>query len=127
MALELASFDFLKKVIKNDHNSSATTSFVSGFVAALMASSVTYPLDTVRRQIQFQGGSMLTLPSMCRNIFVNEGMLGFYRGFVPSLLKNLPNKGIRLATFDTAKQVMSRAQEREEAEKLKGKSRRRKN
>ena len=117
MALELASFDFLKKVLATeDLKSSPAMSFVSGFMAALMSSSVTYPLDTVRRQIQLQGGSMLTLPTMFKGIFVNEGAQGLYRGFVPSCLKNLPNKGIRLATFDTAKTVMAMAEAQEEEE-----------
>lgn len=26
-------------------------------------------------------------------ILVDEGMRGFYRGFIPNTLKNLPNKG----------------------------------
>jgi len=120
MALELASFDFLKKVLATDDlKSNPMVSFVSGFTAALMSSSVTYPLDTVRRQIQLQGGSMLTLPTMFKGIMVNEGMQGLYRGFVPSCLKNLPNKGIRLATFDAAKTVMAMAEAQEDAEKEK--------
>ena len=61
---------------------------------------------------------MLTMPNMAKNILVNEGAGGLYRGFVPSCLKNLPNKGIRLATYDTAKTVMARA-EAQQAEKQK--------
>ena len=114
MALELASFDFLKKVLATeDLKGNPGISFVSGFVAALMASSVTYPLDTVRRQIQLQGGSMMTLPNLFKGIVANEGAQGLYRGFVPSCLKNLPNKGIRLATFDAAKNAMAAAEEQE--------------
>ena len=104
----------MKKVLATeDLKGNPGISFVSGFVAALMASSVTYPLDTVRRQIQLQGGSMMMLPNMFKGIVVNEGAQGLYRGFVPSCLKNLPNKGIRLATFDTAKNVMAAAEEQE--------------
>ena len=117
MAFELASFDFLKKVFaREDLKSSPAISFVSGFVAAMMASSCTYPLDTVRRQIQLQGGSMLTMPKMVKSIVADEGALGLYRGFIPSCLKNLPNKGIRLAFYDTAKTIMSRAEEQQERE-----------
>ena len=120
MAFELASFDFLKKVWSEDNlKSSPAVSFVSGFVAALMASSCTYPLDTVRRQIQLQGGSMLTMPTMFKGILKNEGAQGLYRGFVPSCLKNLPNKGIRLATYDTAKNVMAAAEEAQQQKKNK--------
>lgn len=43
MALELAAFDSLPQEIP---------SFVRGFSAALVATSICYPLDTVRRQMQ---------------------------------------------------------------------------
>ena len=110
MGMELACFDFLKRIMKEDQLKGNTgVSFGAGFVAALMASSCTYPLDTIRRQIQLQGGSMLTMPRMVKSILVNEGPAGLYRGFIPSCLKNLPNKGIRLATFDSAKTVMAMA------------------
>ena len=129
MALELACFDFLKRVWADDKLNNPAVSFFSGFAAAMMASSVTYPLDTVRRQIQLQGGSMATMPTMFRSIFASEGAGGLYRGFVPSCLKNLPNKGIRLATFDTAKHVMTLAEQEkvrvEEAERKKRGGRRR--
>jgi solute carrier family 25 phosphate transporter 23/24/25/41 len=112
MGMELACFDFLKRIMKEDQLKGNTgVSFGAGFVAALMASSCTYPLDTIRRQIQLQGGSMLTMPRMVKSILVNEGPAGLYRGFIPSCLKNLPNKGIRLATFDSAKTVMAMADE----------------
>lgn len=116
MGMELACFDFLKRMVSEDQLKGNTgISFGAGFMAALMASSCTYPLDTIRRQIQLQGGSMLTMPRMVKNILVNEGPGGLYRGFVPSCLKNLPNKGIRLATFDTAKTVMALADEQAKA------------
>lgn len=33
-----------------------------------------------------------------------------YRGFVPNAVKNLPNKGIRLGTFDAAKALIVASQ-----------------
>lgn len=50
------------------------------------------------------------MPGMMRAIAINEGVQGLYRGFVPSCLKNMPNKGIRLSTFDAAKSIMSLAE-----------------
>lgn len=46
-----------------------------------------------RRQIQLQSGGGLAVPDMARRIFAREGVPGFYRGFLPNALKNLPNKG----------------------------------
>jgi len=46
-----------------------------------------------RRQIQMQSGGGVAVPEMTRRIFAREGVPGFYRGFLPNALKNLPNKG----------------------------------
>jgi len=48
-----------------------------------------------RRQIQLQSGGGVAVPEMARRILTREGVPGFYRGFLPNALKNLPNKGAR--------------------------------
>ena len=46
-----------------------------------------------RRQIQLQSTARLGALPMARTIMAREGVPGFYRGFLPNALKNLPNKG----------------------------------
>lgn len=46
-----------------------------------------------RRQIQLQSTASLGMLPMAQKIMVREGVAGFYRGFLPNALKNLPNKG----------------------------------
>ena len=46
-----------------------------------------------RRQIQLQSTASLGALSMAQKIMQREGIAGFYRGFLPNALKNLPNKG----------------------------------
>jgi hypothetical protein len=36
---------------------------------------------------------------MARKIMAREGVPGFYRGFLPNALKNLPNKGASLSAL----------------------------
>mmetsp|Transcript_38317 Transcript_38317/g.108346 ORF Transcript_38317/g.108346 Transcript_38317/m.108346 type:complete len:376 (+) Transcript_38317:180-1307(+) len=103
LALELAAFD----MIPNDK----VPSFARGFCAALLATSVCYPLDTLRRQMQMQTkANALPLLGLVRQQISTHGVQSLYRGFLPNALKNLPNKGIRLSVFDTAKQVLSASQ-----------------
>lgn len=97
MALELAAFDLLPKDMPG---------FSRGFTSALLATSFCYPLDTVRRSIQLQSRNGLPLALAVRKIVEDDGMLGFYRGFLPNAVKNLPNKGIRLSTFEAVKEVL---------------------
>ncbi|GMH43476.1 hypothetical protein BSKO_11398 [Bryopsis sp. KO-2023] len=101
MALELAAFDLLPQDIP---------AFSRGFTAALIATSFCYPLDTVRRQIQLQSKNGLPLLQTIKGIKANDGIGGFYRGFVPNAIKNLPNKGIRLSTFDAVKSLFALSQ-----------------
>ncbi|KAE8711663.1 putative envelope ADP,ATP carrier protein [Hibiscus syriacus] len=40
-------------------------------------------------------------------IIERDGIIGLYRGFVPKVLKNLPNSSISLTTFDIVKRLLS--------------------
>ncbi|KAL3138930.1 hypothetical protein ABBQ32_005745 [Trebouxia sp. C0010 RCD-2024] len=100
MALELATYDLMPSEVPG---------FAKGFTAALFATSLCYPLDTVRRQIQLQSAGALGARQAFHNIIQRDGVPGLYKGFLPNALKNLPNKGIKLATFDTAKDMLGRA------------------
>ncbi|BDA48379.1 probable envelope ADP,ATP carrier protein, chloroplastic [Coccomyxa sp. Obi] len=110
MALELAVFDLMPKDV---------APFVRGFSSALLATTLCYPLDTVRRQIQLQSTGSTGPLMMAQKILHREGLGGFYRGFLPNALKNLPNKGVRLAVFDGAKKLLTTAEQayKEELEK----------
>lgn len=98
MGLELATFDLLP--------SDKMPGFARGFAAALVATAACYPLDTIRRHIQLNAGKSLPWQVAAMNILQDEGLRGMYRGFVPNTLKNLPNKGVKLSTFDAAKKML---------------------
>ena len=66
-------------------------------------------MDTVRRQIQLHGGGIAALPGLVSATLKQEGPRGLYRGFLPNAMKNLPNKGIRLTMFDSAKALIGEA------------------
>lgn len=83
MALELATYDSLPQDIP---------AFARGFTAALLATTCCYPLDTIRRRIQVHTGG-IGVASVIKDAWAQEGLRGFYRGFLPNALKNLPNKG----------------------------------
>ena len=52
-----------------------------------------------RRQIQLQSTASLGALPMAQKIMQREGIAGFYRGFLPNALKNLPNKGVLPTTL----------------------------
>ena len=91
MGLELATFDLLPR--------DKLPSFARGFAAALVATVACYPLDTVRRRIQLSAGQSVAWQAAALTILQDEGVKGFYRGFIPNTLKNLPNKGWHCAAW----------------------------
>lgn len=101
MGLEMASFDLLPPEMP---------SFARGFCAALIATVSCYPLDTIRRHIQLQAGRSVPWHTAAAMILAEDGIGGLYRGFLPNALKNLPNKGVKLSVFDTAKKSLQKAE-----------------
>ncbi|KAL4451750.1 hypothetical protein ABPG75_007412 [Micractinium tetrahymenae] len=101
MGLEMASFDLLPQTMP---------SFARGFAAALIATVSCYPLDTIRRHIQLQAGRSVAWHTAAATILREDGLGGMYRGFLPNALKNLPNKGVKLSVFDTAKKMLQTAE-----------------
>ena len=93
MGLELATFDLLPP--------DKLHGFARGFTAALVATVACYPLDTVRRRIQLSAGQSVAWQAAALTILQDEGVKGFYRGFVPNTLKNLPNKGVHWGCLGT--------------------------
>lgn len=97
MALELAMYDILPPRMPV---------VARGFTAAAVATLTCYPLDTMRRYIQLQAGSSVAVGAAARHIFASDGIPGFYRGFIPSNLKNLPNKSRLRCIFECAVQIL---------------------
>jgi hypothetical protein len=105
--IKFASYDLLRHyaddldVPVNDLLSKVVCGGGAGMAAAL----ATYPNDTVRRRLQLQGagGASLRYSSALdcySQIFRNEGLIAFYRGLTPTLLRAIPNMGIQFASYD---------------------------
>lgn len=101
MALELAVFDAAPPSLP---------SFWRGVLGAGVATTACYPLDTVRRRVQLAAGGGASLRAAAAGIAASHGVAGFYRGFVPNCLKNLPNKGVKMSVFDNAKKLRRTAE-----------------
>ncbi|XP_070547225.1 solute carrier family 25 member 44-like [Ptychodera flava] len=88
------------------HMSNTTRSFIAGGTASLVAQTITVPCDVVSQLLMMQGqtqgsaritadGSALKRTSgVIRTIWVKEGMAGFYRGYLASLMSFIPNSAL---------------------------------
>lgn len=71
---------------------------VCGFAAGSTAKAITFPLDTLRKRMQ------ITHERNGYKVFVNNlkshGFLGFYKGFVVSLMKTAPTSAISVFVYE---------------------------
>ena len=103
IALNFATFDFLKEnIIKNNENNTITTLGLGGF-SALFAQTLCYPLDTIRRRMQNKELMYKNSLDAGKQILRHEGFNSFYKGLLPNILRMVPNTAIRFAIFDYLK------------------------
>ena len=69
---------------------------------------VTYPLDVIRRRMQMKGAMAeqfpyRNTPHAISTIYHSEGLMGFYKGMLPNLLKVAPSVAIAFVTYEITK------------------------
>lgn len=115
-ALQFGLYDaFLKVANRIDHgdNNRTLKNFFSGLAAGTLAKLGTHPLDVVKKRFQVAGlersvsygkriplSSSRSLVSCLHEIARHEGIGGFYKGALPSVLKAAPAAAITLACYD---------------------------
>jgi solute carrier family 25 thiamine pyrophosphate transporter 19 len=89
-----------------------------GGVAGVFSKICTMPFDTVRKRLQIHGpdpsiyvvgaGAAGTTSSVqvARNILVKEGILGFFKGSLPAILKAAPSSAVTFGAFEYTKMVL---------------------
>lgn len=95
----------------NESNPSVVTSLACGSLAGLISSTMTFPLDLVRRRMQLQGQAGTTKAyhsygGAFRSIVAAEGWRGLYSGILPEYYKVIPGVAIAFCTYEIAKRVL---------------------
>ena len=79
-----------------------------GAVSAAVGASVMYPLSVVRTRLQAQGTPSHPMVyggtfDVIRKTYAREGVLGFYKGLAPTLLKVLPAVSMSYVVYERSK------------------------
>ncbi|CAH9087626.1 unnamed protein product [Cuscuta europaea] len=88
-------------------------SLTCGSLSGIASSTVTFPLDLVRRRMQLEGVAGRArvynsgLFGAFRHIVQTEGFRGFYRGIMPEYYKVVPGVGIVFMTYEALKKFLS--------------------
>jgi len=112
-AYEDIKLRFAKNSNKTISNLTATEIFIASSISKLIASTILYPFQVIKTRLQdernipnkdnqkiYRGTSDVAL-----KILKNEGLIGFYRGFIPNTLKVIPNSSITLLAYEEIKKL----------------------
>ena len=105
VGLQMTFYDIYKHAISGDDTASR---LASGALAGITAQTITYPGDTIRRQMQSNGigGSKRTYKNSwdcALSIVRKEGFAGFYRGLMINCVRCIPGAAIQFAAYDAVK------------------------
>ena len=109
IAVNFTTFDVIKTAYFGDMSPAQIKkqnpflNLVFGAASGLVASSVCYPLDTVRRRMALAGTTYTGNYNAVVTILKNEGIGGFYKGMPANALKVMPNNAIRFFAFSFIK------------------------
>ncbi|XP_076645527.1 dephosphocoenzyme A carrier isoform X4 [Halictus rubicundus] len=82
--------------------------FLAGALAGITSQSATYPLDLMRaRMAVTQKAEYKTLRQVFVRIYMEEGLLAYYRGFTATLLGVIPYAGCSFFTYDLLRNMLT--------------------
>ncbi|KAJ6815084.1 mitochondrial substrate carrier family protein B-like [Iris pallida] len=99
--------------LERPHDSSVLVSLACGSLSGIASSTVTFPLDLVRRRMQLEGAAGRArvynsgLFGTFSHIIRCEGCRGLYRGILPEYYKVVPGVGIVFMTYEILKSYLS--------------------
>lgn len=83
-------------------------SLACGSAAGLVSSTLTFPLDLVRRRMQLEGQRGLqrqisSYSAVVGAVYSRQGLAGFYQGILPEYFKVVPGVAIAFCVFEYLK------------------------
>lgn len=81
--------------------------FLAGGFAGSIASTLTIPLEVIKTQLQSSRISGKTSAlQVARRIFVDEGLKGFFKGWLPLIIGIMPTRALYFGAYTTSKDTL---------------------
>lgn len=79
--------------------------FIAGMLSGAAQCTIACPMELIKCRMQVQStallnGTSLTIDQTIRTIHRQDGLKAFYRGFIPTLLRDAPAFGIYFSSFE---------------------------
>jgi len=118
---DLACYETLKRLYVTKHNNHEAPIYIvlsCGAISSFTGQMVTYPISLLRIRRQGQvvplphmdqskAHPLLPIRTMIKDIWNNEGLVGFYRGLIPNLLKVVPAVSTSYLVYETILKAIS--------------------
>ncbi|XP_058102811.1 calcium-dependent mitochondrial ATP-magnesium/phosphate carrier protein 2-like isoform X2 [Magnolia sinica] len=112
--IDLAAYETLKEMsrtyILHDSEPGALVQLGCGTVSGALGATCVYPLQVIRTRLQAQPSNSSTAYKGMSDVFwktlQHEGLLGFYKGIFPNLLKVVPSASITYLVYETMKKSL---------------------
>ncbi|CAK6973462.1 LOW QUALITY PROTEIN: calcium-binding mitochondrial carrier protein SCaMC-1-like [Scomber scombrus] len=103
----LKVFRQIKYMMRDNHDSKSLRiheRFVAGSLAGAIAQTAIYPMEVLKTRLTLRKtGQYSGIIDCAKQILQREGVMAFYKGYVPNLLGIVPYAGIDLAVYETLK------------------------
>lgn len=105
-AIKFAAYEQIKQLIRQNENRPMAIyeRFAAGACAGGISQTAIYPLEVLKTRLALRKtGQYKSIVDAAMQIYRNEGVKSFYRGYAPNLLGIIPYAGIDLAVYETLK------------------------
>jgi len=104
--LRLGLYEPIKRSLGvQDKNGPAWKNFAAGSLSGFIGSAVGNPADLLKTRMQAQPpGEHFGIMWHIKDVYSTQGIIGFYRGLMPTVIRATLLNGTKLGTYDTSKQ-----------------------
>ncbi|KAI9484085.1 MAG: mitochondrial carrier domain-containing protein [Benjaminiella poitrasii] len=106
-SVQFATYEFFRSRLDPEGSYNPKAHMIAGAIAGAVASSVTTPLDVIKTLLQTKGSSTDVqiknangLKEAASIIYNRYGLKGFFRGFKPRVLTNMPSTAISWSVYE---------------------------
>uniref|UniRef100_A0A4W3I3N7 EF-hand domain-containing protein n=1 Tax=Callorhinchus milii TaxID=7868 RepID=A0A4W3I3N7_CALMI len=104
-ALKFTTYEQYKKLFAGDRKTVAPHErFMAGSLAGATAQTIIYPMEVLKTRLALRKtGQYGGITDCAKKILKKEGLIAFYKGYIPNILGIIPYAGIDLAIYETLK------------------------
>tara|TARA_Y100000022_G_C13243415_1_gene373573 strand:- start:1169 stop:1897 length:729 start_codon:yes stop_codon:yes gene_type:complete len=101
IGLSLSYYQYLR-----NKDNFLSNSLIAGSISGILSQSLTYPGDTIKKQLQIDGmktKKYQNLTHCIKSMYKSDGIGIFYRGFRINMIKSIPEMGLKFLIYEIVK------------------------